>query len=224
MIARRLTTSAVDSARAAASTSKPRKRKHVEVKIEEEEVASGVVDDAPEDARCAVKAEPGVDSALAPSPPSSSPRKRPKGSATPERFEQQIANIFKMREKRDAVVDTMGCERLADRKASPEDFRFQTLVSLMLSSQTKDEVTSAAVGRLIDAGCSAEHIAAMDDKTLSELIYPVGFWRKKTVYLKKTAQMLLDEFAGDIPNSVKGLTSLPGTQYDTKPMVCLLVH
>lgn len=34
--------------------------------------------------------------------------------------------------------------------------RFQTLVALMLSSQTKDEVTFAAMQRLIAHGCTAE--------------------------------------------------------------------
>ncbi len=35
-----------------------------------------------------------------------------------------------------AAVDTMGCERLADKGASPRDRRFRTLVALMLSNQT----------------------------------------------------------------------------------------
>lgn len=39
----------------------------------------------------------------------------------------------------------MGCEHLADNQVSARDQRFQTLVSLMLSSQTKDTVTSAAI-------------------------------------------------------------------------------
>ena len=44
-----------------------------------------------------------------------------------------------------APVDTMGCESLAETDRSPRDRRFQTLVALMLSSQTKDTVTSVAV-------------------------------------------------------------------------------
>ena len=40
------------------------------------------------------------------------------------------------------------CQRLADTTAPPAVFRFQVLVSLMLSSQTKDEMTAAAVRRL----------------------------------------------------------------------------
>lgn len=50
-----------------------------------------------------------------------------------------------MRNENVAPVDTMGCESLADRTRTPRDQRFQTLVALMLSSQTKDTVTAVAM-------------------------------------------------------------------------------
>ena len=55
--------------------------------------------------------------------------------------------------------------------------RFQCLVSLMLSSQTKDEVNFGAMERLKKHGLTVDSIIEMDDKTLGELIYPVGFWK-----------------------------------------------
>ncbi|ETN86268.1 hypothetical protein NECAME_16444 [Necator americanus] len=59
----------------------------------------------------------------------------------------QLEKITEMRKSGDAPVDTMGCHKLADPLAAPETFRFQVLLALMLSSQTKDEVTSAAMMR-----------------------------------------------------------------------------
>lgn len=53
------------------------------------------------------------------------------------------------------------------------------LVSLMLSSQTKDQVTAAAMQKLQAHGCTVENILATDDDTLGKLIHPVGFWRVK---------------------------------------------
>lgn len=47
----------------------------------------------------------------------------------------------------------------------------------MLSSQTKDQVTFAAMSRLIDHGCTVENILATSDEKLGQLIYPVGFWK-----------------------------------------------
>ena len=47
----------------------------------------------------------------------------------------------------------------------------------MLSSQTKDEVNFAAMQRLRCHGLTVDSILEMSDKTLGELIYPVGFWK-----------------------------------------------
>lgn len=59
----------------------------------------------------------------------------------------------------------------------PQVMRYQVLLSLMLSSQTKDQVTSAAMLRLRQRGLTVDSILQMDDATLGQIIYPVGFWR-----------------------------------------------
>lgn len=55
----------------------------------------------------------------------------------PTHWREHYDNIKTMREGRNAPVDTMGCEALADPDAEPKVQRYQTLVALMLSSQTK---------------------------------------------------------------------------------------
>merc|ERR1711988_264581 len=84
----------------------------------------------------------------------------PKSSkvTAPEHWEVTWQAISKMRESQTAPVDTMGCERLGDHTEEPKVHRFQTLVSLMLSSQTKDQVTAAAMARLKRHGLSVESI------------------------------------------------------------------
>ena len=47
----------------------------------------------------------------------------------------------------------------------------------MLSSQTKDELTFAAVQKLKQHGLTYENIAATEETAIAQLIYPVGFWR-----------------------------------------------
>jgi endonuclease-3 len=68
----------------------------------------------------------------------------------PPGWEDMYALTRQMRNENVAPVDTMGCESLADVQRSPRDQRFQTLVALMLSSQTKDTVTSVAIKRMQD--------------------------------------------------------------------------
>ncbi|XP_045214945.2 endonuclease III-like protein 1 [Mercenaria mercenaria] len=128
----------------------------------------------------------------------------------PPMWKQQLDNIFEMRKAWDAPVDTMGCDVISDEKAKPEVYRYQVLLSLMLSSQTKDQITSAAMAKLRSHGCTNENILSTSDKVLGELIYPVGFWKRKVEYIKKTSEILKTQYKGDIPTTVQDLCKLPG--------------
>lgn len=116
---------------------------------------------------------------------------------------------------------------------APKNRRFSTLVALMLSSQTKDEVTDVAVKKLrasVGGVLSIEAVIAAEESTISEAINKVGFWRRKTgwekeaklcmghlplftsqsSYIKQAAKKLRDDFASDLPKTVDELCSLPG--------------
>ncbi|KAG2184443.1 hypothetical protein INT43_000352 [Umbelopsis isabellina] len=112
-----------------------------------------------------------------------------------------------------APVDTMGCERLGDVKADDKTFRFQTLVSLMLSSQTRDPITAAAMQNLqarLPGGLTLDSILLCNKDLLHDCIKAVGFHTRKTEYIKATAIVLKEKFDGDIPDTIEGLISLPG--------------
>ncbi|CAH8470217.1 unnamed protein product [Schistosoma rodhaini] len=128
----------------------------------------------------------------------------------PLNWRVQLSNIRKMRESRDAPVDSMGCERLADETEHPKTFRLQVLISLMLSSQTKDQVTSAAMERLKLRGCTLTTLTSMKTGELQDLIYPVGFYKTKALNIKKTCEILKEKYNSDIPETVEELCTLPG--------------
>jgi len=113
-----------------------------------------------------------------------------------------------------APVDTMGCERLSVSEVDSPNFRFQTLVGLMLSAQTKDAVTAAAMKNLNarwSDGLTVHHIVHdIDEAELDKLISQVGFHQRKANYIKRTAAILERDYGGDIPNTLQGLMSLPG--------------
>ncbi|KAK8056421.1 DNA-(apurinic or apyrimidinic site) lyase [Apiospora rasikravindrae] len=143
--------------------------------------------------------------------------------APPSDWEEMYDLVKAMRltgPARDAAVDTMGCERLALPTASPKDQRLHTLVALMLSSQTKDTTNAVAMRRLqtelpphspgAPVGLNLENLLAVDPAKLNELIWAVGFHNNKTKYIKQAAEILRDRWQGDIPDTIDGLTSLPG--------------
>ncbi|KAF6240341.1 hypothetical protein HO173_001952 [Letharia columbiana] len=132
----------------------------------------------------------------------------------PANWEEIYDAVREMRKERLAPVDTMGCETLAEEHLTPRDKRFQTLIALMLSSQTKDTTNAIAMRRLQtelpSPGLTLENILQVDPIKLNELIYVVGFHNNKTRYIKAAALILRDDYAGDIPDSIEGLMSLPG--------------
>ncbi|XP_061256799.1 endonuclease III-like protein 1 isoform X1 [Bos mutus] len=128
----------------------------------------------------------------------------------PQDWRQQLDNIRTMRSGKDAPVDQLGAEHCFDPSASPKVRRYQVLLSLMLSSQTKDQVTAGAMQRLRARGLTVDSILQTDDSTLGALIYPVGFWRSKVKYIKQTSAILQQRYDGDIPASVAELVALPG--------------
>ncbi|RDI83518.1 hypothetical protein Vi05172_g6702 [Venturia inaequalis] len=153
--------------------------------------------------------------------PTKKPRRQPTkkvkledGPASPpSNWERVYSLTQEMRSKIKAPVDTMGCEQAANANASPKDQRLSTLIALMLSSQTKDPVTFAAIQALessLPGGLCLQALLDVQPERLNELIGKVGFHNNKTKYIKATALLLRDKFGGDIPETVEGLTSLPG--------------
>ena len=118
-----------------------------------------------------------------------------------------------MRSSLPAPVDTMGCAVIANRLSPPKVQRFQTLVALMLSSQTLDTVTAPTIWslqRVLPNGLDLQDILDIEEQELDKLIGKVGFHTKKAGYIKRTAEILRDQYNGDIPDTVEGLCALPG--------------
>jgi endonuclease-3 len=107
-----------------------------------------------------------------------------------------------------------------DNAATP----FQTLVSTMLSAQTRDAVTHAASLRLFERAPSPRALASLPVKTIRRLIYPVSFYRNKARHLKVTARDLLDRFGGRTPTTIEELLTLRGVGRKTANLVLIVAH
>lgn len=136
-------------------------------------------------------------------------RGRP-AAGPPASWRADFPIIKRLRRRRDAPVDTIGCERLADPKACRADFEWQTLVAAMLSSQTKDQANAEAMAELRRFGNTAANVAAAPVARLARLIRKVGFHRTKAKHLKAAARLCQQEHGGRIPQTLEGLLELPG--------------
>ena len=111
----------------------------------------------------------------------------------PEHWAEVYENIRTMRAGRTAPMDMMGFEQAHDPTASPPVRRYQCLVSLMFSSQSKDEVNFAAMARLKQHGLTVENILATNRETLERLIYPMEFWRSKAKYILSATKQIKEQ-------------------------------
>eukprot|EP00088_Acartia_fossae_P057755 TRINITY_DN6740_c0_g1_i6.p1 TRINITY_DN6740_c0_g1~~TRINITY_DN6740_c0_g1_i6.p1 ORF type:complete len:270 (-),score=75.16 TRINITY_DN6740_c0_g1_i6:155-964(-) len=131
-----------------------------------------------------------------------------KSSWSPPHWEKVYENIRTMQAEYNAMRQK--ARKSNKSKYSAKDQRFHILISLMLSSQTKDTVTGAAMERLKEHGCTVQKLLDTSDKKLGQLIYPVGFWRTKVKYIKEVCKVLKEDYDSDIPRTVEELCNLKG--------------
>ena len=142
-------------------------------------------------------------------------------SKNPKNWKKVLNDIKKMRYKKDAPVDNYGAHILAEKNIDKKTYRYQVLTSLMLSSQTKDEITAKAVKRLQKYGLTIDNILKLSENKLNTLIKEVGFHNRKTKYILKTTRILKEEYNSDIPKTCEEILKLPGVG---KKMCMLLMQ
>ncbi|SMN21482.1 similar to Saccharomyces cerevisiae YAL015C NTG1 DNA N-glycosylase and apurinic/apyrimidinic (AP) lyase involved in base excision repair [Maudiozyma saulgeensis] len=150
------------------------------------------------------------------------------GNKLPKHFKYIYLKLRNMRSSINAPVDSVGgssvsitvAEQLGISKEElvPKNYRLQTLIGIMLSSQTKDEVTAKAMYNITkycldnfgSRGISLDAMLQIDEPTLDTLIRAVGFHTRKAKYVTQTCQILVDHFNSEIPTTPEGMMSLPG--------------
>lgn len=87
---------------------------------------------------------------------------------------------------------------------------FEMLVAVMLSAQCTDERVNKTTPYLFGKYNTPESIAALDLKTIEDIIHPCGFYKNKAKNLKACSQKLVLEFNSIVPNNMEDLMTLPG--------------
>ena len=129
-----------------------------------------------------------------------------------EKFEKDFEKIIKMREETPALVDTQGLSSCIDICNSKDKklMKFQGLVSLMLSPQTKDNITYETTKKLIEYGLNIDNILKISEKELVDLIFKVSFHNVKAKNIKKLAEKLREEYNDDVPETLDEIIKFPG--------------
>ena len=95
----------------------------------------------------------------------------------------------------------------------------ELLVATMLSAQTTDAQVNKVTQTLFKKYKTAKDYADALLPQLEQDIHSTGFYRNKAKNLKACAQMLVDRFNGEVPQTIEELTQLPGVARKTANIV-----
>jgi len=99
---------------------------------------------------------------------------------------------------------------------------FLILISCILSLRTKDKISRLASERLFSLAKSPKQILKLSLAKIRKLIYPVGFYRIKSIRIREICSDLIKRFDGKVPDNLEDLLSLKGVGRKTANLVLTL--
>ena len=96
---------------------------------------------------------------------------------------------------------------------------YTLLVAVALSAQATDLGVNRATRALFPIADTPEKMLALGEEGLIEHIKTIGLYRNKAKNVIKMAQILVEEYGGEVPNSRAALQGLPGVGRKTANVV-----
>jgi endonuclease-3 len=87
---------------------------------------------------------------------------------------------------------------------------FRVLITGIMSTRTRDEVTDRASLRLFCVYPTIEKLSLSTPLEVEKLIKPVGFYKIKSKDIVETSKKIFKEYKGKVPNTMEKLLELPG--------------
>ncbi|MEL6646100.1 MAG: endonuclease III [Pseudomonadota bacterium] len=96
---------------------------------------------------------------------------------------------------------------------------YTLLVAVALSAQATDKGVNRATEELFKIVSTPQEMLALGQDALIKHIRTIGLYRNKAKNVMKAAQILVDEYGGEVPTSRAALSSLPGVGRKTANVV-----
>lgn len=97
---------------------------------------------------------------------------------------------------------------------------FQLLIATRLSAQCTDARVNMVTPSLFEKYPDAESMSKAEVGDVEELIKTCGLYKTKAKDLVGIGKMLVEDFAGTVPDTIDQLTKLPGVGRKTANLVC----
>jgi endonuclease III len=96
---------------------------------------------------------------------------------------------------------------------------FQLLISTILSAQCTDAVVNEVTGPLFKKYATPEALAYGNPSEVEQDIRPTGFFRNKTKSIMGASKRIVEEFHGQVPQTMEELLTIPGAARKTSNVV-----
>jgi len=96
---------------------------------------------------------------------------------------------------------------------------YQLLIAVILSAQTTDIGVNKATPALFERYPDPTALASADQEDVEGYVKSLGFYHQKAKNIIATARKIVTDFSGEVPDTMEGLTSLPGVARKTANIV-----
>ena len=118
-----------------------------------------------------------------------------------------------------AIIE--GLKKLYPDAVCSLDYRkdYELLFSVRLAAQCTDARVNLVTPALFERFPSLEAFAQATPEEVGEYVHSCGFWRAKAKDIVGSAQMLLSDFGGKVPDTMEDLLRLPGVGRKTANLI-----
>ncbi len=99
------------------------------------------------------------------------------------------------------------------------DTPFQLLIAVLLSAQATDKSVNIATRKFFPQYGTPETLAALGEEGLADYIKTIGLFRTKAKNAIATCKILIEQHAGQVPQTREALEALPGVGRKTANVV-----
>ncbi|MEW7989971.1 MAG: endonuclease III [Candidatus Thiodiazotropha sp.] len=123
------------------------------------------------------------------------------------------------RQKRQAIFERLQANNPNPTTELSYESAFELLVAVILSAQATDKSVNKATAELFSVANTPQSMLSLGVDGLKRYIRTIGLFNNKAKNIIETCQILLEEHAGEVPQTRKALENLPGVGRKTANVV-----
>ncbi|MGI6030067.1 MAG: endonuclease III [Eubacteriales bacterium] len=127
---------------------------------------------------------------------------------------------MRIKEKVTGILDTLDARYGVAECSLTYQHAWQLLVAVRLSAQCTDARVNLVTPVLFEAYPTLESLAQADPLDVMEIVKPCGFYKVKGQNIVDMSRMLLENYGGQVPDTIEELVKLPGVGRKTANLIC----